>query len=183
MMEIFISFIIIVGMIILTIYLGKRTDKSRIKKKIEEKREFARQMASRHLQIIEESTDIINKTKKLDTAIGRFDTIFINIEGLKTLATEYQYPDIVSPPPEETEEYYKNEKIKFIKEFIIDEINRNIERAKAITRKSTKISLLDKSILLICDGKDLLKEEDEIKKFSDKEKELRELIEQMNKKE
>ena len=180
-MEILIPLIAMVGIIIFVIFLAKRADKSRIRRQIEAKREFARQMAHRHIQIIEESTDIINKTKNLATATRRFDTIFNNIDRLKDIAVEYQYPDITSPSPVEMEEFYKNEKIKFIKEFILEEVNRSIEKAKAVTRKSTKISLLDKSIILICDGRDLLKEVGEVKEFIDKENEVKRLIEKINK--
>jgi hypothetical protein len=155
-MEDFIYIIVIVVIIALVIFAAKMKEKSMKKRQEAERKGFGLQLAQRRVEIIEESKNIINKSKKLDTIIHRFEVIFNNIEKLKSLAEEYQYPDITSPPPRETEEFYINEKDRFIKDFILEEIDRNIQKAKAVTRKSTKISILDKSIILICDGKNII---------------------------
>jgi hypothetical protein len=180
-MDSIIGLSVCLGIIIIVIFAAKMIDKSRIKKLNTEKRAYASQFAQRHVEIIEESKNIINKSKKLDTITHRFEVILNNIEKLKSLAKEYQYPDITNPPPGEIEAFYINEKDKFIKDFILEEIDKNIQKAKAVTRKSTKISLLDKSIMLICDGKDLVKNEDKIKELSNKENEIKDLINQINK--
>ena len=62
-------------------------------------------------------------------------------------------------------------------------VDRNIQKANAVTRKSTKISLLDKSIILICDGRDLIEDGDKLKELSDKENEIKSLVDRINKEE
>ena len=60
-------------------------------------------------------------------------------------------------------------------------VDRNIQKANAVTRKSTKISLLDKSIILICDGRDLIEDGDKLKELSDKKNEIKSLVNKINK--
>lgn len=177
-MECLIIFAVIIAIVILA-YIQQK--KSGAKKREMERKDFALNLAQRHVQIIEGSKDIINKSKKLETIVNRFDVILENVGKLKSLAEEYQYPDIISPSPEDTEIFYINEKDKFIKDFILEEIDRNIQKAKAVTRKSTKISILDKSIILICDGKNVVKKNDNIEELSKKENEIKKLINQINK--
>jgi len=175
------TLIIIFFIIAIIILFAKIWGKSVKKRQEAERKDFALQIAQRHVQIIEESKNILNKSKKLDTIIHRFDVILENTAKLKLLAEEHQYPDITSPPPEEIEKFYINEKDRFIKDFILEEIDKNIHKAKAVTRKSTKISILDKSIIFICDGKDAIKNKDNIEELSKKENEIKMLIDQINK--
>ena len=181
MMEGLTTLIIIFFIIAIIILAAKMWEKSVKKRQEAERKDFALKIAQRHIQIIEESKNIINKSKKLDTIIHRFDVILENAAKLKSLAEEYRYPDITSPSPEKTEEFYISEKDRFIKDFILEEIDKNIHKAKAVTRKSTKISILDKSIIFICDGKDAINNKDNIEELSEKENEIKILITQINK--
>lgn len=175
------TLIIIFFIIAIIILFAKIWGKSVKKRQEAERKDFGLQIAQRQVQIIEESRNIINKSKKLETIIHRFDVILENAAKLKSLAEEYQYPDITSPSPEKTEEFYINEKDRFIKDFILEEVDKNIHKAKAVTRKSTKISILDKSIIFICDGKDAIKNKNNIEELSEKENEIKMLIDQINK--
>src|SRR4030043_434873 len=105
----------VIGLVIFLLIAIKWYNKSQAK--VRNKRN-AVIYAQRLVQIIEESKDIINRSKKLDTIKHRFDV-------------------------------------------------------------TSKITLLDKALLLIVDGKRILKEEDKVKDLESKEKEIKALIHQI----
>lgn len=162
--------------VVLIIIASKSADKRHAK----QKKATAQMFAQRHVQIIQESMELINKSKNLKTITGRFDTIFENVDHLIALVEKYNYPDITKPAPTEMKEFYIKEREKFIRDFILEQVADEIERAKTITRKPSKIAILDKALLLLFDGKKALRDEAEASSFSEKEKEIRRLIEQIN---
>lgn len=169
--------IIIVTIIILLYALTKSMDKQAEKAKREKEIALAKSMAARHNQIIKESLDIISKTKNLSTLVSRFDTILDNVDKIIKLSEQYNYTDLTEPPPHELKNYflkYRNDKIR---EFILNQVEFEIDKAKAVTKKSSKISILDKAIVMLLEGKRLIEDTEIRNIFDDKEIEIRQLIE------
>ena len=141
------------------------------KQKKEEAKKLSLMQANRSLQIIENSKDIINKSKNFSTIQSRFDVIFENIEKLKELAQ--LYPDITKPTPQEIEVFYRNEKETFISNFILEEVENIYKKATELSGVKTKINKINQAIVMIIDGKKELEKEESIDKLTNKEKELK----------
>ncbi len=166
--------IIIIFIIIMIIYaLSKSADRQAE----EARRKQAQFLAKRHKEIIDQSLEIISKTKNLSTLVSRLDTIIENADKLIKIAEDYNYPDLTEPPPQELKNNFVNYKENKIKEFLLDQVNYEIEKAQAITKKSSKITILDKAILFILDAKRLINDAETKKILEDKESEIRQLIE------
>jgi len=61
---------------------------------------LAKLAVERCIQIINESLEIISKTKNLSTLIGRYDTILDNIDKLIKIAEDHNCLDFMEPPPQ-----------------------------------------------------------------------------------
>jgi len=169
-------FLFIVVIIIIIYQYQKKAEK----RNIEQKKATALKFAQRHVQIIQESMELINKSKNLKTIIRRFDTILENVDRLIVLAKQYDYPDITKPVPSEMKEFYTKDRERFIREYVLEQVADEIERAKTITRKPSKIAILDKALLLLFDGKKALRDENQVGVILEKEKEIRDLIKHIN---
>ncbi len=163
--------------IVVMIVLYQKHNEKRL---AEQKKETAQKFAQRHVQIIQESMEVINKSKNLKTITGRFDTIQENVGHLIALAIAYDYPTITKPTPSEMKDFYTKDRERFIREYVIEQVADEIERAKTITRKPSKIAILDKALLLLFDGKKALKDETQAAVLLEKEKEIRDLIKHIN---
>lgn len=143
----------------------------------EQKKAEALKYIQRPLEIIEESVEIINKTPNLKTMIHRFETIMSTIGDIETMLRHFQQPDsILSPSPTQLRSRFIEEKQTKVRDFLVKEADRNIERAEAVTRKSSKISILDKTILMLVDGRNELENETEKKRIEEIEESIRALI-------
>jgi hypothetical protein len=175
------AIIIIAVFIAFTIIIANALSKSararEEKKKLEKQISLAKLTAERQLDIINESLEIISKTKNLSTLISRYDTIIDNVDKLIKIAEDYNCPDLTEPPPQALKEKFLKDRESKIKSFILDQVDFEIEKAKAITKKSSKISILDKAIVMILEGKRLINDEETEKILDNKEAEIRQLIE------
>jgi hypothetical protein len=174
-METAVIFVVVIIIFVLLIFIFRAADKSQKKRLIEiQKRPFIIQ-AKRHMQIISESIDIVHKSKNIKTILSRYETLFQNIDSLKKI--EEQFPDILSPPTSELESSIKKDKSVFLSQFALEDANEEVGRANAVTRKSSKISYLDKALLDLYEIKKEV-DDDEVKnEISKKEQEVRMLIE------
>lgn len=144
------------------------------KQKKEEAKKLLLMQANQSLQIIEESKNIINKSKNFKTILSRFNVIFENIRMLKKL--EIENSDVTDPKPSEIEKFYLREKDKFIKEFVLEEVEINMTKIVDIMTVKTKINIANKAIMRIIEGKKEIKEAENIKELTDKEKEIKAFI-------
>jgi len=167
------EFIIILIVIVATIIFGiwKKVEKEEKQKKMK----LIEMQVNRHLQIINDSTDIINKSKNFKTILHRFGVIFENIERLKKLQEEYPNENITKPKPLDIEKLYLEEKPKIIKEFISKEAGEIMMKAKEVTGIKAKINMANKTIVKIIEAKKELKEED-IEELNKKEKEIKAFV-------
>ena len=165
--------------IILVIYSGHSQKKQEERKQAAKKQEAA-PFVNRSIDIIQESMDIINKTKNLDIVVGRFETIFTQVDQLAKLVEQYQFLDLVKPSPQEMKEFYSKKRNEFIRDFVIKQADDDIGRAKAVTRNSSKIASLDKALLRLFDGKKALNNDDSLSDFETKEKEIHQMIDDIN---
>lgn len=168
MLEFFLALIVIMGIIMYAIWKKVQAEEEQKKKKL------ILMQAKRHLEIIDNSKDIINKSKNFSTIQSRFNVIFENIEKLKELAQ--LYPDISKPTPIEIETFYKNEKEKFITEFVLEEVDDIYQKAQKLSGVKTKTNTINKAILKIIEGIKELEKQENIEKLKNKEKELRTYI-------
>jgi len=111
--------------------------------------------------------------------VNRFDVILNNADTLIKRSEQYNYPNITNPPPQAIKDFYLKTREEKIKDFLLEQIDVEIEKAQTITRKASKITLLDNALLLIVDGKRKLREEDKVKELEIKEKEIKTLIHQI----
>jgi hypothetical protein len=137
---------------------------------------LAKLAVERCIQIINESLEIISKTKNLSTLIGRYDAILDNIDKLIKIAEDHNCLDFMEPPPQVLKEKISADRNDKLKKFILDQVDFEIAKAKAITRPSSKISTLDKAIVKILEGKRLIGDKEILKVLDDKEAEIRRLI-------
>ena len=165
MVEFIVILIILVAVIIFGIW--KKIEKE----EKEKKKKVILAQANRNLQIIENSKDIINKSKNFNTILSRFNVIFENIERLKKL--EEEYPDVTEPKPSEIEKFYLNEKEKFIKEFLLEEVEGSMKKARDTIGIKTKINIANKAIIKIIEGRKELKEEENMEELDEKEREIK----------
>lgn len=165
MVEFIVILIILVAVIIFGIWKKIEKEEKAKKKKV------ILAQANRNLQIIENSKDIINKSKNFNTILSRFNVIFENIERLKKL--EEEYPDVTEPKPSEIEKFYLNEKEKFIKEFLLEEVEGSMKKARDIIGIKTKINIANKAIIKIIEGRKELKEEENMEELDEKEREIK----------
>ena len=167
---------VILLFIILVVYSG-HAQKKRAEQKNTARKEEAKRFAQRPVEIIQESMDLIKKTKNLDTVIGRFDTIFNQLDQLSKLLIQYECPDLLKPSPQEMKEFYSKKRDEFIRDFVIEQSDDDIGRANAVTRNSSKIAMLDKALLRLFDGKKALNNKDYMGDIEKKENEIRQMIE------
>lgn len=165
MVEFIVILIILVAVIIFGIW--KKIEKE----EKEKKKKVILAQANRNLQIIENSKDIINKSKNFNTILSRFNVIFENIERLKKL--EEEYPDVTEPKPSEIKKFYLNEKEKFIKEFLLEEVEGSMKKARDTIGIKTKINIANKAIIKIIEGRKELKEEENMEELDEKEREIK----------
>jgi len=165
MLEFIIILVIIVVLIIVGIWKKMEMEEKQKNKKL------VLMQAKRCLQIIDDSKDIINKTKNFDTVLSRFNVIFKNIDRLKSF--EEEYPDVTKPIPSEIEKFFLKEKEKFIKEFVLGEIEESMKKAESLTGTKTKINIVNKAIMKIIEARKELKEEENKKELDKKEKEIK----------
>jgi len=145
------------------------------KEEKERKKKMIAIQVNQSLEIIENSKDIINKSKNFKTILHRYEVIFENIERLKKLQEKYPDEDITEPKPTNIEKLYLEEKPKFIKEFVSKEADEIMTKAEEVTGIKTKINIANKAIMRIIEVKKELKEED-IEKLNEKEKEIKAFI-------
>jgi len=169
--------IVIIVIMIIADALSKSARAREEKKKLEEQISLAKLTAERHLDIINESLEIISKTKDLSTLISRYDAIIDNVDKLIKIAEDYNCPDLIEPPPQVLKDKFLKDRENKIKSFILDKVDFEIEKAKAITKKPSKISMLDKAIITILEGKRLINDKEIQKILDNKEAEIRQLIE------
>jgi hypothetical protein len=167
--------VVLIVVVVILAFLVRAGEKSRQKRLKElQKKPFIMQ-AERQIQIVNESIDIIHKSKNIKTILGRYETIFQNIDSLKKV--EQQFPDIISPTTNELESSIKKDKSVFLSQFALENVDEEIGRANAVTRKSSKIAYLDKALLTLYEIKKEI-DDDEVKnEILEKEKEIRMLIE------
>ena len=168
MLEFFIALIVVVVIVGLIIFgLWKKVQAEEEQKK----KNAILLMAQRHLDIINNSKDIINKSKTFSTIVSRFNVIFENTEKLKEYAL--QYPDITEPTPDEMEVFFKNEKENFITSFLLEQADEIYQKAQGLSGAKTKINTINKALLKITEGKKEIERQENLDKLSNKEKELK----------
>ena len=142
----------------------------------EQRKKDALSLIQRPLDIIRESIKLVTETKSLKTMVHRFDVIANNIESVETTLRQFNQPDLITPSPEQLRKEILGHKQVLIRDLLLREADRNIERAKAVTRKSSKITILDKAILMLVDGRNELTSEPEKQRLIEKESIIRALI-------
>jgi hypothetical protein len=105
-------------------------------------------MVERQLEIINESKDIINKSKNIETIFSRFDTIFRCINKIREYDTTY--PGLkLKPTVPEIEQFYLDEKEKFLPDQVIKRVNEIINEINTKSTVSQKRGLGEKGLTLI----------------------------------
>jgi len=125
-------------------------------------------------RIIEDSKNLIEKSKNFKTRIHRIDTLLEHAQALK----KYEEKNIstLEPPPSELEKYYKDLKNELIYENIIDEIDKIMNKATLALTAKTKMTEANKAILKIVEGRNELQDKDKIDSLNKKEKEIKNFI-------
>lgn len=115
---------------------------------------------SSRFRVIKESVQLVDNGKTFDTRISRCDLIvdlakeLLKFEAMKIPSS--------TPPPSEIIQTYESNKRILIKEYMLDESRKALEKSKISTTTASKVSAISKVILKI---------NDYIKKFPD-EKDL-----------
>jgi len=128
----------------------------------------------RDLQIIDESKNIINKSKNIDTIIGRFTTIFTCINRIKEYDSKYRSLGL-KPPISDVEQFYKGEKERFITNHVIEQTNEIIINISSEVGNAKKVKIAKDAYIFIDKVKKELIEHENINKLEEIAKKISEL--------
>lgn len=108
---------------------------------------------NRTVEIIKESQDIIEKTKKFETAIGRYDLIIGKITDLKD---RYYSKGIkvLTKDPDELIEAIKADKANAIDQEAHNQVEKYLTKAELAKTLNSKINNANKALLLLKDFED-----------------------------
>jgi hypothetical protein len=103
---------------------------------------------NRHVEIIQESNDIIEKTKKFETKMSRYGTMIYN---LKQLNEEYHSKgiEVVNIEPKKLLQEVKFERKKSIEEEALIRIEKAMDKAEFATTINAKLNNANKALLIL----------------------------------
>jgi len=127
---------------------------------------------------INERLNICSVVKNVRSIETQFNMIFINLD--KIMEIENQYPNIMSPTAGELKIQFVKTKDIRIRDYAIAEANLNIEKVKEISKQTSKINLLDKSILFLVEAREFIKSPEYDLDIDNKIAEIKIIIEQVN---
>jgi len=121
-----------------------------------EKEDLFKFESQRLIQIVTDSMDIINNTKNVNTAIGRFDTISQMVRRLseiKPATSDFKLKlegnDLLASNGIEFIEDFKG---KWILNFFTIKINTELDKADLLSDKKLKVSQLKKALKIALDS-------------------------------
>jgi len=166
--------IVLLFFVVLIILAAKSQKRAHAKAAVRARKEYLKPFVQRHFQIISESKEIINKSPNAKTILSRYGAIFDNIDQLAKY--EAEFPDLFSPSTKELRETFTRDKKVSLLNFAVKCCEDEIGRANAITRKASKISILDKALLNLYDIKKVIDDQEVLGKILEKENEIRAMI-------
>lgn len=122
-------------------------------------------------RIVEESQELIEKSKNIKTKIHRIDVILEHIQTLK----KYEEKNIstLTPSPSECEKNYIGLRDEIIYEDIINRIEKHLNKANLEITTKSKINEANKALLTIMEGKKEFLNKEKIQKLNAAEKEIK----------
>lgn len=107
--------------------------------------------AQSRLRVINDSIKLIDTGKTLETRLSRCDLVIEQAQAL--IKYEIIGIPLIKPLPSEIAKFYSENKIKLIKDGLLEESRAALEKSKLATTMNSKISALSKVVLKIVDYK------------------------------
>ena len=128
--------------------------------------------AHSRMRVINESVEILKKTKSLGTALSRIDIMVEHARELKKFHDKC--PNLITPSPDEIIQICKRSRNEFIEKFTLEEIEKHKIKAELVASPTSKITELTKALIKIKDAQD--KCEGVSQALSNKEKSIQSII-------
>jgi regulator of extracellular matrix RemA (YlzA/DUF370 family) len=159
------------------VVLAARALKSRGAREAEkEKQRVAERTARRHVQVIEESKRIIAQAKNPEIIASRFDVIRDHAEKLNALAEHYDLSDLPEAKPQDLKAFYRNKKDQVLHDRIIEQIDEAMAEAETIPKRTSRITCLEKALLLALEGRRTIRDEALLKELEIRDQDIQEAI-------
>ena len=113
---------------------------------------------------------IIENPKSFDQIVTHMDSILLLLGQIREI--EKQYPEIMDPPPDKLIPMMERTKEAKAATFAIKTADLNLEKAKVVSKKTTKTDLLDKAKMMIVEAKSYVTSQDLLDKLEAKLVEL-----------
>jgi hypothetical protein len=166
----------VLALVLLVVLLRVVRRARRRREEAREKARVAEETARRHARKIEESKRVIQTSRNPAAISAGFEIIRDHAEKLSALAEHYDLPDMPSSTPSDLKAFYHEEKVKVLRDRVLEQVETALVKAAEIPKRAGKITYLERALILCLEGKRTTRDEALAGEFEAQAKRIQRMI-------